>query len=76
MARRTTTSSAVKDRWNRNHYDQITFRTAIGGREAIQLMAELHGLSMAEYIRQLVIKDAESHGKPGISGILGGGGVT
>lgn len=74
MARKTHTSSAVKDRWNRNHYDQITIRTAIGGREAIQAMADLRGLSMAAYIRHLVIADAEHLGKPGISGVLGGGG--
>lgn len=73
MSRRTTTSCEVKDRWNRDHYDQILIRTGIGGREAVQAMAALHGLSVAEYIRHLVIQDANAAGKPDISAILGGG---
>lgn len=74
MSRRTYTSCEVKDRWNREHYDKITFRTGNGGAAAIKAMAEYHGMSMAEYLRHLVIKDAETEGKPDISAILGGGG--
>lgn len=74
MSRKTYTSCEVKDRWNRNHYDQIMFRTGNGGAAAIKAMAAYHGLSMAEYLRHLVIKDAETEGKPEISAILGGGG--
>lgn len=72
--RRTTTSCEVKDRWNREHYDQILFRTGIGGKAAIQAMADYHGLSMSEYLRHLVIADARQSEKPEISAILGGGG--
>lgn len=71
---KTYTSSEVKDRWNAKHYDQILFRTGKGGKQAIQAMADHHGLSMAEYIRHLIIADAESEEMPEISAILGGGG--
>lgn len=72
--RRTRTSAEVKDRYNRKHYEQLTIRTAKGGRAAIQELADFHGLSMTAYIRHLVIADGERHGKPEISAILGGGG--
>ena len=71
---KTYTSSEVKDRWNAQHYDQILFRTGKGGKQAIQAMAAHHGLSVAEYIRHLIITDAESEEMPEISAILGGGG--
>lgn len=73
MSRKTHTSCEVKDRWNRNHYDSILIRTGKGGRAAIQAMADYHGLSVAAYVRHLIIADAETHGKGGISAILGGG---
>ncbi len=72
--RRTKTSSEVKDRYNRKHYEQLTIRTAHGGRAAIQELAELHGMSMTQYIRHLVIADGQKCGKADISAILGGGG--
>lgn len=71
--RKTHTSSAVKDRYNRKHYEQIILRTANGGRAAIQELAELHGMSVTAYIRHLVIADGERCGKPEISAIIGGG---
>lgn len=71
---KTYTSNEVKDRWNRAHYDKVTFRTGNGGRAAIQAMAAYHGMSMAEYLRHLVIADAQQAEKPEISAILGGGG--
>lgn len=73
--RRTKTSSEVKDRYNRKHYEQLTIRTAHGGRAAIQELAELHGMSMTQYIRHLVIADGQKLGKDDISAILGGGGA-
>lgn len=72
--RKTHTSSAVKDRYNRKHYEQIILRTANGGRAAIQELADLHGLSVNSYLRHLVVVDGIAHGKPEISGIIGGGG--
>lgn len=74
MSRRPFTSCEVKDRWNREHYDKITFRTGNGGAAAIKAMAEYHGMSMSEYLRHLVIADAQQSEKPEISAILGGGG--
>lgn len=74
MSRRTYTSSEVKDRWNREHYEQIMFRVGIGGKSAIKAVAELRGCSVAEYIRGLIIADAKSIGNGDISAILGGGG--
>lgn len=71
---KTVTSNEVKDRWNREHYEQVQFRVGVGGREAIKAMAAYNGMSMAEYIRHLVIQDAKSNDKGDISAILGGGG--
>lgn len=70
---KTYTSSEVKDRYNRKHYEQVGFRVGIGGKEAIKVMADLRGMSLAEYIRHLVIADAQSAGKGDISALLGGG---
>lgn len=69
---KTYTSPEVKDRWNRKHYDQITIRCGIGGRKLIQDAAAAHGMSMAEYLRHLVIADNPENAD--ISAILGGGG--
>lgn len=74
MSRRTYTSSEVKDRWNREHYEQVLFRVGIGGKAAIKAVAELRGCSVAEYIRGLIIADAKNLGNGDISAILGGGG--
>lgn len=74
---KTYTSSRVKDRWNARHYDDVHFRTGTGGREAIALIAKYKGLSVAEYLRHLIIADVEAMEmpeKPDISAILGGGG--
>lgn len=69
---KTYTSPEVKDRWNRKHYDQVVFRCGIGGRKLIQDAAAAHGMSMAEYLRHLVIADNPENAD--ISAILGGGG--
>lgn len=74
--RKTQTSSAVKNRWNRNHYDRITFTVAIGSAQIIQQLADEMGLSRAEYLRHLIIADAKSRGNGDISPIIGGGGVN
>lgn len=75
MSRKTVTSCEVKDRWNRNHYEQVLFRVGIGGKAAIKAAAELRGLSVAEYIRGLIISDCKELGNGDISAILGGGGL-
>lgn len=71
---KTYTSPEVKDRYNRKHYDQVIFRTGKGGREAIKAIAEARGMSLAEYIRHLIITDCNEHGNNDISAFLGGGG--
>ena len=71
---KTTTSSEVKDRYNAKAYDQIIFRCGKGGREAIKAIAATRGMSLAEYLRHLIIEDCKNHGNDGISPILGGGG--
>lgn len=49
------TSSAVKNRWNRNHYDVISTRLPIGSREEIRQAAERRGLSVAQFIRWAIL---------------------
>lgn len=71
---KTYTSSQVKARYNRSHYDSITFRAGKGSNEAITQLAALRGMSKAEYIRHLIIADAKSLEKPELSAIVGGGG--
>lgn len=68
------TSSQVKARYNRKNYDQISFRAGKGALQAVHDMAELRGLTVAGYLKHLIIADAESAGKGDISRILGGGG--
>lgn len=73
--RKTHTSAAVKDRWNKAHYDQVTFRCKIGGKEMIKDLAEENGQTLAEYIRRLILQDAQIRGKTDVVELLGGGGV-
>lgn len=73
---KTVTKPEVKDRYNRKHYDQIAFRAGKGSAEAIRMMADLRGLSVAAYLRHLIIADCESAGKAELSAILGGGGLN
>lgn len=70
---KTHTSSQVKARYNRSHYDSITFRAGKGSNEAISQLAQLRGMSKAEYIRHLIIADAKTLEKPELSAIVGGG---
>ena len=73
MSRTTHTSTEVKDRWNRKHYEQILFRVGIGGSDLVRELAERSGLSMAAYLRHLIIADAQASGYGDISADLGGG---
>lgn len=72
--RRHKTSSWVKDRYNAKHYEQVNFRVGIGGREILQELADESGLSLAAYLRHLVVKDAQDRGIGDISAKIGGGG--
>lgn len=66
--------NAAKQRYNAKAYDQVKLCVRKGGREVVQTLAAAAGMSMAEYIRHCVIKDAKARGYD-VSDALGGGGV-
>ena len=70
---RTSARTAAKAKYNAKHYDQLKIWTPKGGRDIIRQLAEANGLSIAEYIRTLVIRDADRHGVD-VRAALGGGG--
>lgn len=55
---KTQTSTEVKNRYNRKHYDRMSFVVPAGSRELIKARAEELGVSVNEYIRQLIVADA------------------
>ena len=67
--------NAAKTRYNEKAYDQVKLYCRKGAREIIQRLAAASGLSMAEYIRHCIIKDAEGRGID-VREALGGGGLT
>lgn len=71
---RTTTSAEVKNRWNAAHYDRVVITVPIGARDEIKAAAAAHGLSVAAYIRMLVIRDTAEN--PENTRFLRGGGVA
>lgn len=68
--------TAAKQRYNEKHYDQIKFYSPKGSRDIIQQLAAASGQSMAEYIRTLVIRDADRHGIDVRAALGGGAGST
>ena len=72
--RKTYTSSAVKDRWNRKHYDRVPVYVQKGGKDEVKALADLAGLSVSEYVRMAIREKAEKDGKSEILQILRGGG--
>ena len=50
------TSSEVKSRWNKKHYDCINIRLPKGCRNEIQVAAKKRGLSMAQFIRWAILQ--------------------
>ena len=68
------TSPKVKNKWNKEHYDSITFMCKKGGKEQIKIMANNSGQSMAAYLINLVCKDAQEKGKQAVVDALRGGG--
>ena len=50
------TSSKVKNRWNKKHYDCINIRFPVGCRAEIKAAAERHGLSMVQFIRWAILQ--------------------
>ena len=68
----TAARNEAKTRWNAEHYDQVKFFSPKGSRIIIQQLAAAAGLSMAEYIRSLIIRDAAERGID-VRAELGGG---
>lgn len=67
------TSTEVKDRWNAKNYDQVQLRVPKGAREQIQAVAAERGMSVAAYIKHLIVQDTAD--KPESTSILRGGGL-
>ena len=74
MRRKTYTSPEVKNRWNDRHYDKVIITVPKGAREEIKKVAAAHGLSVAAYVRTLIIKDTAEN--PETTPFLGGGVVN
>ena len=65
------TSSEVKNRWNRKHYDVISTRLPNGSRDEIRQAAERRGLSVAQFIRWAILTAVtaeERQQMPSVSG--------
>jgi len=65
------TSSEVKNRWNKKHYDVISSRLPKGCREEINLLARNHGMSTAQFIRWAILQavsEAEREQCPHLTG--------
>lgn len=73
MKRKTETSNEVKDRWNAKNYDQIQVRVPTGARAEVQAIAAANGMSVAAYIRHLIIRDNAKN--PESTRLLRGGGT-
>lgn len=65
------TSTEVKARYNRKHYEQMSIVVPIGSRDLIKQHANEMGMSVSEYIRHLIATD-----EPGCLTVpqVGGGG--
>ena len=72
--RKTYTSSAVKERYNKKHYDRITFHCPKGANEMLKKAASVAGMTKSAYIRTLVIQDAQKRGLTDVVEVFGGGG--
>lgn len=72
--RKTYTSSEVKNRWNKAHYDKMTFTCRKGGGDMIKTLAKEKGMSMTAYIVWLIRQDALNEGRTDVAEYLGGGG--
>ena len=56
MARKTFTSTAVKQRWNAKHYDSIVLLFNKGDKSNVMKYAKDHDMSMNGYINKKVRK--------------------
>lgn len=56
------TSSAVKARWNREHYDCLGVRLPKGSLDEVKWLASTRGLTVSQFLRQAILQsctDAE-----------------
>lgn len=53
MARKTVTSTAVKMKYNRRHYDRLTLLLPKGYKEKIKAYTQAQGLSVNGFINQI-----------------------
>lgn len=67
------TRTQQKAKYNAKNYEQVKIYVARGGRTALQQIADARGMSMAAYIRHLIIADGADV-CPDVSTLLGGGG--
>ena len=51
------TSTATKNKWNAQNYDQLRVNVYKGQREQIKAFAESRGLSLNAYINKLIADD-------------------
>lgn len=70
--RRTYTSPEVKNRWNAQHYDIMRFHAPKGSADEVRAIAAARGMSVAAYIRHLIIADNAEN--PETTHFLRGGG--
>ena len=71
--RTTYEKNQAKQEYNKYAYDQCKIYVRKGGRDVIQQLAAAAGMSMAEYIRHVIIRDAARRGYD-VRAALGGGG--
>lgn len=64
--RKTFTSNAVKDRWNKKHYETLLVYVPIGAKSQIQELAKKNNISVSEYIRQAIKEKAMSENNSNI----------
>lgn len=64
-----------KDRWNSEHYDQVIIRLPKGARDELKAIAGTKGMSVAGYLKHLVVADLDDRTEP-MAEILRGGGVA
>jgi predicted DNA binding CopG/RHH family protein len=51
-------TAEIKAKWNAEHYDQMSVVVPKGSRDLIKQHANEQGMSISEYIRHLIAKDA------------------
>ena len=61
-----------KDRWNSEHYDQVIIRLPKGARDELKAIAGAKGMSVAGYLKHLVVADLDAQTEP-MAEILRGG---